>query len=545
MTTGEHQTAPTRRKGPLAAWFVWSSVGGTLLLLVLALVLWRLPSWAPVWVGTHSPSLGYALWATRQDETGIIGEFVLMRAWEWEGGVAAYVRHRMENPDPAGDDWVEMYLLTQLCSADTVSAHAEEHLASGRAAVVMQRFRERSHDDLLAACLIQIIRPEEHRREVAAEGLGYLQDSRAIPVLLRLLDDSDPQVSAQAAVSLAMIGDRRVIPDLIAYAVHHPQRNPRPYLDAVAGFGDPIAEHHLIAMLEVQSAWARERVMLRLEKHRTSASLPALVRLTMDENHKNATQARNLLKATLTRDEVVMLTGYLRHDDPILREGSVTVLVDAGDVRAIPPLLDLLTPVAGFIDPQMEKAVLSLLPIHSDEPLREACSHSDPGVRAWVARQLGRRQLAGADTKLLGLVQDPEATVRAAALRALGVLRAPQVLSLAERALQASVVDERVAAIRALGDLGDPSASTWLRRFLRSTDLRERLAGVQALGRLGVGDPALGQELRALLADPEPSVREAARTALEGLSGDGEEVRVLEQSRLQEFTQPPVTSIPP
>ncbi len=535
MTTAQHSGA-TRRPGLFAVWFLLSSVGGTVLLLVLTVVLWRLPSWAPEWVGRYSPSLDYALWSMRQDESGVVGEWVLPRAWEWEGGVAAYVRQRVEHPDPAGDDWTDMYLLRALCSSEMVAENAEERLTSGRAEVVMQRFRERSRDDLLAACLTQLKHSDVRWRVDAAESLGDLQDPEAIPALIRLLDDSVWQVREQAAASLTMIGDRAVIPDLIACAVLHPHRNPRPYLNAVVEFGEPIPEHHLIAMLAVQSAWAHELVLLRLANHRTSASLPALVRLTMDLNTYTVAHARRLLKATLTRDELPMLIGYLRHDDPIMRDGSAAVLVDAGDLHAIPPLLDLLTPVAGYIDPHVEKVLLSILPIHSDEHLYEAGQHPDPGVRAWVARQLGRRHLAGADTKLLAMAQDPESTVRASALRALGVIRAPQLLSLGERALLASVIDERVAAIRALGDLGDPSAIAWLRRFLRSAEVRERIAGVQALGQLGKsGDFALIQEIRARLADPDPPVQEAARTALERLSGDVDEVRTLEQRRLQEF----------
>lgn len=539
--TANEETGQAPHARLFATWFLWGSVVGTVLLLIGALVLWRLPLWAPAWIARHSPSLDYILWTLKQDQSGEAYEIVVKRAWEWEGSVARILRERWESGTLGRSDEMELFLLADLCHASLVEEGAQERLSPARADAVLKRFQERSRDDLLAACLILLERREVEFRELGAELLCSLRDRRAVPSLLRRLDDIQPEVSEKVAVAIGACQDPAVIPVLIRYALEHPERNPEPYLNAVAHIVDPIPEEHLIAILEVPSEWARHRVMLRLANQRTSASLLTLVRLTVDQHQGTAARARNLLRLTLTDEDVALLIGYLRFEDPLVQRGSVVVLTDAGASQAVVPLLDLLASPDGAIDPQVERAVLACLPVDDDALLHHGLAHHRPTVRAWTARELGRRQLAGSTEKLLIQADDPEPAVRAAILRALGAMRVAEALPLCERALAAADVDERVAALRTIGELGDARTIPWIRPFLRSAAGRERQASAQAVGQVGQrGASGLCQDLRRLLADPEPAVQESARTALERLSDDPEEVRALEQRRLDDFSLLPV-----
>jgi HEAT repeat protein len=544
MIAGD-ETGQVQRSRVFATWFVWGSVSGTILLLIGTLVFWRLPHWAPEWVARYSPSLDYALRATRQGNPGEAQRILTRRAWEWEGGMAAFLRERWEHGQLDRHDFLERDLLQEMCGAANVEYDAQQRLPPSRAEEVMKRFRERSRDDLLAACLVQLTQPEAEQRGAAAENLAILGDPRAVPVLIQRLDDLQVEVGEKAAQALGAIGDPSAIPALIQHARKYPQRDPKPYLNPVAWIKDPIDEEHLIAMLAVPSDWARERAMIRLRLHRTSASLLAVVRLTVDASPGTATRARNLLQATLTSDEIPLLASYLQQDDAVLKAGSVVALADAGDEAAVAPLFELL--FAGeAIDLQVEQALLGSLPAHNDQPLDEALLHPSPLVRAWVARELGRRRLAGSAGKLMLQSADVDPRVRAAVLRALGAMQVNEVLPLCERGLQSGHQVERVAAMRALGDLGDPAAITWVRPFLGSSQIHERQASAQVLGQVGQrGAVGLCQELRRLLTDPESSVQEAARTALERLSDDPDEVRALEQRRLDDFSLLPEGAKPP
>jgi HEAT repeat protein len=68
-----------------------------------------------------------------------------------------------------------------------------------------------------AGSLIRVVlkRAEDSSVRVeAAEALGYLRDRRAVPPLLKLLGDPNPQIRYEAIFSLGNLGDRRALPAL-------------------------------------------------------------------------------------------------------------------------------------------------------------------------------------------------------------------------------------------------------------------------------------------------------------------------------------------
>jgi HEAT repeat protein len=136
--------------------------------------------------------------------------------------------------------------------------------------------------------------------------------------------------------------------------------------------------------------------------------------------------------------------------------------------------------------------------------------------RAAAANEMGRRgyRFRKEIGELLRplLRSDPDATVRAAAGRALGRLGAREAVPDLVAALGDSSADVRVVAAAAIWRLPDPSATGPLLERLKDADRAVREWSALALG--VIGDMRAVPELVRLLGDPERAVRLAAVRSL-------------------------------
>jgi HEAT repeat protein len=146
-----------------------------------------------------------------------------------------------------------------------------------------------------------------------------------------------------------------------------------------------------------------------------------------------------------------------------------------------------------------------------------------PADRVAAANEMGRRgyRFRKEISELLRplLRSDPDASVRAAAGRALGRLGAREAVPDLIAALGDSSADVRVVAAAALWRLPDPAATTPLLERVKDADKAVREWSALALG--VIGDKRAVPELVKLLGDPERAVRLAAVRSL-GRVGDPE-----------------------
>jgi hypothetical protein len=99
-----------------------------------------------------------------------------------------------------------------------------------------------------------------------------------------------------------------------------------------------------------------------------------------------------------------------------------------------------------------------------------------------------------------------------AAMAILGMLKARHELPTLLAALESADASMRVAALRALGEIADPSAAERLAACVGEGPVEERVVAIEALGKLGL--PPYECVLIDALADPEPRARRAALFAL-------------------------------
>jgi HEAT repeat protein len=186
-----------------------------------------------------------------------------------------------------------------------------------------------------------------------------------------------------------------------------------------------------------------------------------------------------------------VLIALLEDTDPDIRRTAVESLGKIGDRSALSAVSPLLT-----------------------DPL--------PAIRAAAAQAVGR--MAGPDDQsaiaaLVHSLGDVDHRVRQAAALAIGEIEPSprQLPSLAER-LQASDVELRRAAVRALMLLDAGQVVEWLLPLLNDPDAEVRQGAVAALGLSGDARAATALAKR-LMEDPSPSVRVEAAYHLGKLSG--------------------------
>ena len=159
-------------------------------------------------------------------------------------------------------------------------------------------------------------------------------------------------------------------------------------------------------------------------------------------------------------------------------------------------------------------------------------SQKEPAVRNRVVTALGNfKDDAAVAAKLNSVVgQDESYRARAAALQALGKLKAPDALATLNAAVAVDSPDGflRNAALRSLGPLGDDKAVPLLLQWSAAgKPIESRTAAINSLGRLQKDNKDITKQIAEYLAEQHFSVRIAAVFALGG-RGDASAIPALE-----------------
>ncbi|HEX2449501.1 MAG TPA: HEAT repeat domain-containing protein [Gemmatimonadales bacterium] len=266
------------------------------------------------------------------------------------------------------------------------------------------------HDTLLHRAAAT---PDPLVRKHAALAAGRIGDVRGGPLLTSLLDDRNSSVRASAAFAIGLLRDSSLSGALVS-------RLQRPPLDSATA-----AE--IVGSLAKVGGQRASGVIARILDREYGA---------VGEGREAAVAAALLESWRLAANQpVAALRRYALERDPALRR------------RAVYSLARMRAPEAA-------------------EELLATASDSDPVVRMYAVRALGRRYAAqaGLDSHevvqtLLTATSDPEPGVRVGALLALGTWADSTLAPAAVARLQDSVANVRVQAATALGQLGGSRAT--------------------------------------------------------------------------------------
>lgn len=363
----------------------------------------------------------------------------------------------------------------------------------------------------------------------AIAALGDVGDIRAVQRLCAMLDDADPDVAAAAAEALGAIGEphavdalmravenrrfamrghalrwmaidalgkigspgaRKAVPMLINHLRAREDVERYLTIQALQGIGGAQAEAALAGCLRDSAPLARGLAGLALIQMRSLAHMPHVLHLLLDDTpiDRSSGEGRIDVSDRLASELVdagewvvpVLHAGYQAAANPVLRLRIAAVAAGVG-----PLAVSLLIAMLQDPEPSVRRAALAGL-----------LEHGAPGAAVPLMaflRQSTSDEERGEAIMVLGKTGEP------------GVI--PYLLNLAKRE-----PDMRPQVAIAIASLGDNRGMPLLKSMLADDDTWIRQAAVHGLG--GLADPAALSTVRRLLGDQDPFIRAKAAQVL-------------------------------
>ena len=257
-------------------------------------------------------------------------------------------------------------------------------------------------------------------RKAAAQSLGKLKDSRAIPGLIGALKDRDPRVRAAAAESLAEFEDSRAIAPLADLLNDQSTEVKQSALEALSHFEDNLPSAPIVRLLSDADADVRQNAAHLAGKLHDRSVTGALAKLVGDPSSQ-------------------------------VRQAAIESIGDLGDPAAVVALVPALSDADANVREQALDAIENLKAPIAEATLESLMRDRDSDVRQKAAHLAGDRSLVAAVPTLRRMLEDPNS-------------------------------DVRESAVEALGNIPDGAAYDALRTALISKDPKVRRAAAEALG---------------------------------------------------------------
>ncbi|HPC62353.1 MAG TPA: HEAT repeat domain-containing protein, partial [Verrucomicrobiota bacterium] len=327
--------------------------------------------------------------------------------------------------------------------------------------------------------------------------LAQLRDPRVMPALVALATNAEKPAVLAALRAFPEIGDPSPVPTLVSLVDHSDRELREAALESLAAMPGPEADQAILAMLNHPDP-ARKL---------TGLDLAARRRLTPAVNQINQ---------------------LARHHDAQVRLAAVRRLGEMGGSAEIPPVLDWLCRAQETAE--LEAAEQALAALCAREPNPEAAAalvaarlaQATTPQKAVLLRVLSAVGGSAALNAIRAAVKDPAPEIRAAAVRALGSWRSPEVApDLLELAQSAGDPTLKSLALRGYltlaGDTEVPARDRLdmcqqAAKLVEKDDEKRLLLGVLS----GMNSPAAVGLIEPFL--DQPAIQEEACTAIVGLA---------------------------
>lgn len=381
-------------------------------------------------------------------------------------------------------------------------------------------------------------------RKVVARALGDLGDQRAAGALMMALGDAMPEVRLEAVNALGKLRSDEAAAAL-APLVDHEGGEAHAYgptrasaqagvgaaevrvaaLRALGRIGSDAAVRSLVKALgKDDPAAARSPVRDALAAAGKRASPPLIALLSGSPSSGAAAGAALALGAIQDHDGVPAILRAMARGVVPLRHG-LRALAALGSPAALPAVLELLDDADPLVRKEAIRAAVALLdPARVDgrpiDPARAALLDASTPIdeRVELCRLLGKTGAPRAELLLLPLTRAKVASLRLAAIEALGMLRGGS--ADIDKALLAALDDEsadvRFKAATSLSRVGSAASAPAL--LTRLTVAAEQDRGAVGLAMSGALSRSTDASLAVRVREAVPAAPEAARDALiEGL----------------------------
>ena len=310
--------------------------------------------------------------------------------------------------------------------------------------------------------------------------LANLADKRAIPHLMKTLENSESYVRITAIWALGKLDDTSVVEALMPYLQDDDPKVRSSIASALGKLGDLRAVEPLMQLINEKNwkmFYAQQEAIIALGKLKDIRATELLI---------------NCL------------------EDSQLQHQAAQALGEIGDERAIDPLMKYLNDPR----PRMRQAVIIALghigSAETTEYLITCLDDKDENIRRNAASALGEIGDSRAIEPLIQCLNDIHWIVRSHAVEALSKIGPPAVQPLIHH-LRNVAWDGRAHAAEALGEIGQ-SALNPLIKCLEDDDIWVRRYAVQQLGK--IGNPLATESLISCFADEDTYVKRYTIDAL-------------------------------
>jgi len=340
-----------------------------------------------------------------------------------------------------------------------------------------------SQDEHVADLLIRYLYHDEiDVRNSAKIGLMEMGDA-AVLKLIDVLKAESWHVRKNAADVLAIIGDRKIEPLLLALNCEHPEILYWVSY-ALSEIGDISAVRNLV---ETYRRVSNKEVKLSILKALARIKSPfskELLEEVLSENDEELVMASCIALKEIGEEGYKILVRHLSDNSWMVRSSIATVLMEC------------------------EKEVIPLL--------TESLKTGNVDQKYWVIKILSRIGRSGVNT-FIEMLEDNDPEVRAAIIETLGNLRATKAVYDVSLCLKDEYWFVRKKAAKALGNMGDASVIPQLKETLLDDDEELRAYSIESLGKLG-GKEVL-DDIVEFINDDYPCVRKAVINSLANIGG--------------------------
>ncbi|NET80911.1 MAG: NACHT domain-containing protein [Moorea sp. SIO1F2] len=311
--------------------------------------------------------------------------------------------------------------------------------------------------------------------------LGITQSEKAIPELIKSLDNKNLYVRISAAEALGEIGTEATIDPLIKF-LDDPDPSVRiSAASALGKIGTETRIEPLIKSLDDPDYSVRRMAVSALGEIGTEVAIDRLIKSLDDPDYSVRKMAVSALGEIGTEATIDRLIKSLDDPDSSVRERAAEALGKIGTEVAIEPLIKSL-----------------------DDP--------DSSVRGRAAESLGEIGTEMTIEPLIKSLDDPDSSVRGRAAESLGEIGTEMTIEPLIKLLDDDNYFVQINAADSLGKIKAEVAIDPLIKSLNNPESSVRISAADALGK--IGNKVAINPLKKCLGDPESSVRESAEYAL-------------------------------
>lgn len=385
--------------------------------------------------------------------------------------------------------------------------------SSVKVAEMLVHFGERALPELLKALQND---SNTNQRIWAAQILGAIENTAAVPMLIQRLRDRDANVRIATVEALGRMKSPLAVHSIIDLLLRDPVAEVRSQAaTALGNIADEAALTPLINALNDPEYWTRVRAVEALERLGADHT-PHLTKLLMfdprQEVRRRAAQAlerlgvlegkvqelvspdpdivadaKQMLLAVARQGQIQRIQGFLSDGNFIVRSRITEILGECGGPEAEPALLEAAQDATWVVRIKALNYLAQNPSEATSQALQHALTEADDLQRPLIVealKKLNRSQLEHFFPQLLMLIHDDNIEVRKNAVELLGLFEMEETLSALRGCMQDPIAEIRLSAIESLGRIGSEKTTSSLVDALRDPDARVRTKSAYHLGQI-------------------------------------------------------------